>query len=292
MKQLYLQMEFSLIWIEMTIKEALTWATTHLKVACERPQFEAELLLAYHLKSDRIYLITHDTVEIENSGDFQKLIVRRAANEPYEYIVGEASFYDIHLGVEEGVLIPRPETEILIDLVAQIIEKENITRIAEIGVGSGAISVVLARKFPQLNIIATDICDAPLKVAGKNIKTFGLEKQIVLRKSNLIDEVHEPLGLVVSNPPYIAEDFLLESNVVDYEPKEALFGGRVGDELLNQIILDVKDRGIKYLACEMGYDQKEPIQAFVNELGVKSIKFYKDLAGFDRGFVIEFIEGK
>ena len=285
-------MGFLLIWIEMTIKEALTWATTQLKDACERPQFEAELLLAYHLKSDRIYLITHDTEEIKDSGEVKKLIARRAANEPYEYIVGEASFYDIHLAVEEGVLIPRPETEILIDLVAQIIEKENITRIAEIGVGSGAISVVLARKFPALNIIATDICDTPLKVAAKNIETFGLEEQITLRKSNLIDEVPETLELVVSNPPYIAEGFLLESNVVDYEPKEALFGGRVGDELLKQIILDVKDRGIKWLVCEMGYDQKEPLQAFVRDIAVKSIKFYKDLAGHDRGFVIEFIEGK
>ncbi|MDQ7047054.1 MAG: hypothetical protein Q9M39_05340 [Sulfurovum sp.] len=79
---------------------------------------------------------------------------------------------------------------------------------------------------------------------------------------------------------------------MDYEPKEALFGGRIGDELLKQIILDVKERGIKYLACEMGYDQKEPLQAYVNEVGVKSIKFYKDLAGFDRGFVIVFNEGK
>jgi len=229
---------------------------------------------------------------VKDKEDYETLIQRRAKNEPYEYVVGEASFYDIHLSVEEGVLIPRPETEILIDLVAGIIEKENITRIAEIGVGTGAISVVLARKFPELKVIATDICDAPLRVAKKNIDTFALNAQIELRKSNLIDEVSEPVELVVSNPPYIAEDFILESNVVDYEPKEALFGGRVGDELLKQIILDVKARGIKYLACEMGYDQKEPLQAFVNEVGVKSIEFYKDLAGFDRGFVIKFNEGK
>jgi len=287
-------MAYLLIWIEVknklstSIKESLVWAKEQLIEACERPQFEAELLLAYHLKQDRMYLITHDKVTVEDIENFQNLIQRRAANEPYEYIVGSASFYDIHLEVEEGVLIPRPETEILIDLVAEIIEKENITRIAEIGVGSGAISAVLARKFPKLCVIATDICDAPLKVAGKNIDAFGLNEQIELRKSNLIDDVPEVLELVVSNPPYIAEDFLLESNVVDYEPKEALFGGRVGDELLKQIILDVKARGIKYLACEMGYDQKEPLQEFVNEIGVKSIKFYKDLAGFDRGFVIEF----
>ena len=276
------------IWIEMTIKEALTWGAGQLTHACERPQYEAELLLAYHLKKDRMYLITHDRDELEDLQGYEVLIQRRAKHEPYEYIVGEASFYDIHLAVEKGVLVPRPETEILIDLAAEIIEKEKITHIAEIGVGTGAISIVLARKFPQLKVIATDICEAPLKVAQHNIDTFGLNEQIELRRSNLIDEVPETLEMVVSNPPYIAEDFILESNVVDYEPKEALFGGKVGDELLKKIILDVQARGIPYLVCEMGYDQKAPIEAFVKDLGVKYIKFYQDLAGFDRGFVINF----
>ncbi|MEA1879877.1 MAG: peptide chain release factor N(5)-glutamine methyltransferase [Campylobacterota bacterium] len=272
----------------MTIKQTLLWAREQLQETCERPQYEAELLLAYHLTKERMYLMTHETDIVESVEAYKTLIQRRSNNEPYEYIVGEASFYDIHLMVEEGVLIPRPETEILIDLVADIIEKEDIHNIAEIGVGSGAISVVLARKFPKLRVIATDICDAPLKVAGKNIAHFGLEKQIELRKSNILDEVSEAVELVVSNPPYIAEDFLLASNVVDYEPKEALFGGRVGDELLKQIILDVKEKDTKYLACEMGYDQKEPLEVFVKDVGVKYIKFYKDLAGHDRGFVIEF----
>jgi release factor glutamine methyltransferase len=234
----------------------------------------------------------HERDEVEDIEGFKALVTRRANDEPYEYIVGEASFYDTHLKVELGVLIPRPETEILIDLAAKIIQREEITSIAEIGVGSGAISVVLARKFPQLKIIATDICDTPLKVAGENIADHGLEEQITLRKSNLIDEVREPVELVVSNPPYIAEDFLLERNVAAYEPKEALFGGRVGDELLKQIITDVKARGIKWLACEMGYDQKAPIAAFVKEIGVQSVEFYQDLAGHDRGFVICFGNGE
>jgi release factor glutamine methyltransferase len=272
----------------MTLKEAINWGALQLKEACERPQYEAELLLAHHLKQERMYLMTHDSDDLEDEKGYRSLIDRRANHEPYEYIVGEASFYDIHLKVEQGVLIPRPETEILIDLVAEIIAKEKITRIAEIGVGSGAISIVLARKFSDLHIIATDICEAPLRVSQANIRYFDLEDQIEVRRSNLIDEVNEPLELVVSNPPYIAQDFQLESNVVDYEPGEALFGGQVGDELLKQIILDVKQRGIKWLACEMGYDQKEPLSAFVNEVGVKSIQFYKDLAGFDRGFIVCF----
>jgi release factor glutamine methyltransferase len=216
------------------------------------------------------------------------LIERRAKHEPYEYIVGEASFYDIELHVEAGVLIPRPETEILIDLVAKIIENENLTSIAEIGVGSGAISVVLARKFPNLKIIATDICDTPLKVSRLNMEKYKVQDRVKIIKSSILDEVTNSLELVVSNPPYIAEDFILKSNVVDYEPKEALFGGVLGDELLKQIVLDVKERGIKYLACEMGYDQKSPMISFFNEIGVESYTFYKDLAGLDRGFVVLF----
>ncbi len=274
----------------MTVHSSLIWAREALKESCERPQYEAELLLAYHLKKERIYLLTHEKDELESLDAFRELVGRRAAHEPYEYIVGSASFYDIHLQVEPGVLIPRPETEILIDLTAEIIEKNHLTRIAEIGVGTGAVSIVLARKFPMLQIIATDICEAPLRVAKKNIETFGLEAQIELRASNLIDEVEEPLELVVSNPPYIAEDFILKSNVIDYEPKEALFGGRAGDELLKQIITDAAEKGVRFLACEMGYDQKKPIETFVNDFEIEYIKFYKDLAGFDRGFIIEFKE--
>ena len=272
----------------MTIKEVLTWATKKLQDSCPRPKFEAELLLAYHLKKDRTFLHAFDDKEVNNIEAFKALVERRANHEPYEYIVGEVSFYDVELNVEAGVLIPRPETEILIDLVAEIIERENITSIAEIGVGSGAISVVLARKFPALNIVATDICDTPIKVANSNIKKYDVGDRVSVIKSSILDEVKHDVELVVSNPPYIANDFELEKNVGEYEPKEALFGGVVGDELLKQIVLDVKERSIKYLACEMGYDQKEPMSQFFNKIGVKSYKFYKDLAGFDRGFVVKF----
>lgn len=272
----------------MNIKETLKWATQQLKERCERPQFEAELLLAYHLKKERTYLHAFNDSLVDREDEFRALVERRANHEPYEYIVGEASFYDIELKVEAGVLIPRPETEILIDLVSDIIEKENIRSIAEVGIGSGAISVVLARKFPNVQIIATDICDMPIKVSRFNIKKYGLQKQIKVIKSSILDDVEEAVELVVSNPPYIANNFKLEKNVGEYEPKEALLGGNVGDELLKEIVLDVKAKGVRHLACEMGYDQKEPMTQFFNEIGVKYYKFYKDLARFDRGFLIEF----
>ena len=272
----------------MRIKEALKEAEERLRQSCERPRFEVELLLSYHLKKDRAWLHAFDDREVNNIEAFKKLVERRANHEPYEYITGRVSFYDIELCVEQGVLIPRPETEILIDLVAEIIERKQISSIAEIGVGSGAISVVLARRFPNLKIIATDICDIPIRVANQNIKRFGLEDRVRVIKSNLLDEVDESIELVVSNPPYIANDFKLEPNVAKYEPKEALFGGDVGDELLKQIVYDIKERGVKYLACEMGYDQKEPMTHFFNQIGVQSYRFYQDLAGIDRGFVVTF----
>ncbi len=272
----------------MRIEDGLIWATKELKDSCFRPRFEAELLLAYHLKKDRVYLYTHNRDKIEDFKRFKSLIERRADFEPYEYIVHRVSFYDIELYIDKGVLIPRPETEILIDLVADIIEREKITSICEIGVGSGAISIVLVRKFPNLKVIATDISDKAIEVASINIERFNLKGRVELIKSNLLDEVSRDVELVVSNPPYIANGFKLDKNIIRYEPKEALFGGVIGDELLKEIVIDVQNRNIKYLSCEMGYDQRASMEKFFQQNGIKSYSFYQDLAGFDRGFIVNF----
>ncbi len=272
----------------MTIKETIIWASEQLQFSCERPLLEAELLLSYHLHKERIYLHVHEHDEVNSIDTFRSLIARRASHEPYEYIVGKCSFYDIELFVQQGVLIPRPETELLIDEVSSIIERENITSIAEIGVGSGAISIVLARKFPSLKIIATDISLDAIAIARRNIEVFGLSDQITLVHTNLLDNTEEQVELIVSNPPYIARDALLESNVKDYEPHTALFGGEIGDELLKQIITQTKQKGASYLACEIGYDQKASMEHFLTQSGVQYTKFYDDLAGLNRGFITKF----
>jgi release factor glutamine methyltransferase len=272
----------------MTLSQALKVATKRLKESCSRPRFEAELLLAYHIDKDRIYLHIHEDEILKDIDGYIAIVERRAESEPYEYITNRASFYDISLEVGEGVLIPRPETELLIDRVAKIIEAEDIDSIVEIGIGSGAISIVLARIFPHLHILATDISPKAISIAQKNIKSFCLDDRIEVIERNLIDSIDSTPQLVVSNPPYIAKDFLLESNVVDYEPHTALFGGEVGDELLHKIVDSVYSRGIRYLACEMGYDQRVSMQRYIEKLKPKFIEFYQDLAGFDRGFMVEF----
>ena len=274
----------------MKIEEALRVASKRLDRVSSRGYFEAQLLLCFVLKVDRTYLITHNQDEID-SDEFFKLVERRASFEPYEYITNSVSFYDIELYVEQGVLIPRPETEVLIDKASAIIESQDIQNIAEIGVGSGAISIVLARKYPHLNIIATDINPKAIEVAQRNLMRFDLEDRVTLRECSLLDCVDIKLDMVISNPPYIANDFELERNVVEYEPSEALFGGDSGDELLKEIIKTTKERDIRWLCCEMGFDQREPLLTFINNLGVYSVEFYKDLASLDRGFIIDF-EGK
>ena len=272
----------------MTISKALQIAVAQLRSSCSQPRFEAELLLGYHLNKERLYLHLHENKLVEDIEGYQALIARRKAHEPYEYITNSASFYDIELSLSSGVLIPRPETELLVDKVASIIEREKIQEIVEIGVGSGAISIILARKFPHLKITATDISQTALNVASQNIQKFGLQNQITLLRSNLMDKVTTSPRLVVSNPPYIANDFKLEKNVHNYEPHTALFGGEIGDELLHKIIDNAQNRGVEWLACEMGYDQKASIEKYLQGVCIDFSEFYQDFSGFDRGFIAQF----
>ncbi len=268
----------------MRIKRALQEAAALLRPVTDRARFEAELLLCHHLGCERIYLTLHDDKEIETNGFFQ-LVKKRATHYPIEYLTREVSFYDTTLFIQEGVLIPRPETELLVEHAAKIINTQGLTRIAEIGVGSGAISVMLARLCPDIHIIATDINPVAIETAKQNIKRHGLEDRIKLRQTSLLEGIDEKIEMVVSNPPYIAADFSLPKPVT-YEPENALFGGKQGDELLHRIVKVCKDRGIAYLACETGYDQKEPMRRLFDTLGLSRYEFYQDLATIDRGFTL------
>ena len=268
-----------------SIKQLLVQATQALSEVCERPRLEAEILLAYALGKDRLWLMTHDTTEVDDSG-FWELVRRRQAHEPIEYITGRVSFYDIHLRIAKGALIPRPETELLVDHASQMIARYGITSIAEVGVGSGAVSIVLARKHPTLRIVATDISTDALEIARTNVEAFGLSDRITLVHTDLLEGVKEDVEMIVSNPPYIAEDATLDTNVKGYEPHEALFSGTNGDVMLRRILDEAKARRIGYVACEMGYDQKALMRAYAEAIGMTPIDFYRDLAGLDRGFTI------
>ncbi len=269
-----------------SVAQWLTAITAELHEAAERPRREAELLLMAHLERDQVWLITHQETPVENPRRLIEWIRRRKAHEPLEYITNRVSFYSQIFHIAPGALIPRPETELLIDRVLECSDPERTVTIVEVGVGSGIISIVLAQHLPHARIIAVDISEDALAVARKNIADFGLEDRIELRHGSLLEPVTEPIDILVSNPPYIADDAPLEQNL-DYEPDLALYGGPVGDEIIRRLLDAAVARKIPVTAFEMGYDQKAKVKAYLEGSGYRSLEFYKDLAEFDRGFVLK-----
>ncbi len=267
----------------MTIREALSLASTKI------PPKEAQILLASHLQSDRLTLIAHDDNLIEDEVGYFALVDRAQQGEPIEYLTQTVSFYRETFFIQKGALIPRPESEILIDKTVEIARHFSHPTIAEIGTGSGIIAVMLAKLLPDAKIIATDISPDALKIAQTNLSLFHLSDRISLIHSPYLEKVDGTPDIIVSNPPYIAHNAPLEHKL-SYEPKEALFGGQKGDEILKDIIDLACDKGVSYLCCEMGYDQKKSMQNYLQAKGVQDIAFYQDLAGFDRGFIAKVTE--
>jgi len=266
---------------KLTIKEALKKASLTLS-HLENPQKEARLLLCHFLNCDTIYLTLNENKKIDES--FFELVKKRADDIPIEYITNKVSFYSEEFFIKEGALIPRPETELLIDEVLKL-PLPKAPSIAEIGVGSGIISIMIKKLIPDATVTATDINEDAIKIAQHNSKLHNVDIEFV--HTSYLDGIEKKFDLIVSNPPYIKNGVKLEKNL-DYEPQTALFGGKNGDEILKNIVDLAIIKKPSYLVCEMGYDQKEPMKKYFEEKGLKKYHFYKDLAKFDRGFVVEF----
>ena len=273
----------------MTVNDALKAAASQIAPACEingaNPARIAKALLMSYLGVKIEWIFLNLTREFDDADGYFALVKRFANHEPLEYITGEAGFYGLSFNVKKGVLIPRPETEILVEKSLEVLSNLPARKgplVAEIGTGSGIISICLALNS-NAKIIASDISDEALNLARENAAKFGVEDKIEFIKCVYLDQIYGQFDLLVSNPPYIAKDYELDKFVLN-EPHEALFGGVAGDEILKNIILVAKNRGVKYLACEMGYDQRESMQNALKFNGFEA-EFYKDLAGFDRGFV-------
>lgn len=254
------------------------------------PQKEVEILLLHILGKNVIWLHLNYNEQCSCEKELEKLVRKRATHYPLEYITKKASFYGEIFNVQEGVLIPRPETEILVEKAEAHLKKIDNPKVIEVGTGSGIISVMLALLIEDIKITAVDINEKALKLARSNAIKHGVEDKIEFIKSDLFTEIPDDkrFDACVSNPPYIADDYKLPHNV-KYEPSNALFGGTAGDELLRDIIKGCYDRKIPYLICEMGYDQKKPLTKYIEEnFKYGSLEFYQDLEKFDRGFELIF----
>ena len=270
----------------LDIKELLAHSAEQLRAVTDIPQKEAMILLGSVLDKEMSWILSHSHDEISVDEHFFELLKRRANHEPLEYILGKASFYGKEFSVDSRVLIPRPETEILVDKVVELSkELPHNAHIVEIGCGSGIISIMLALLLPEVKLTAVDISKDALQVSLDNAKQHGVDDRITFIEGSYLDGVEGEIDMIVSNPPYIANAEPLGIGL-SFEPSLALYGGNRGDEMLCHIVDLFQERNVKALACEMGYDQREPMRLYAQSRDLE-IEFYKDLANLDRGFWIK-----
>nr|WP_321268604.1 peptide chain release factor N(5)-glutamine methyltransferase [uncultured Sulfurimonas sp.] len=268
------------------VKDVLAEIVSKLNPSIQRATREAQLLLMKHLKKDELWLITNQNSEVLDVQRVFQWADRRAKNEPLEYITNSVSFYSQEFYIAAGALIPRPETELLIDdVLKNFPDTDADITFVEVGIGSGIISIVLAQHYKNAKFIAVDISADALCIAKINIEKFKMQERIELRLGSLLEPVSEDIDYLVSNPPYIANDAILESNL-SYEPQNALFGGSVGDEIIQNLLDEVLKRNINFFTCEIGYDQKDKIRNYLKNEDFDKLEFYKDYSEFDRGFTL------
>ncbi|VYU20113.1 peptide chain release factor N(5)-glutamine methyltransferase [Clostridium tertium] len=252
---------------------------------------DAQLLLGMVLGKDKIYLITNRDKEVSSKDEkeYLELIEKRSRKMPIKYILGETEFMGIDLDVEEGVLIPRGDTEVLVEEILSIIDKEDSLEVCDLCSGSGAIGISLAIFRKNIKVDEIDYYDIPEKVTKSNILKHALEGRVKFIKSNLLSEVikvGKKYDVIVSNPPYIKASDIPElmDDVKVYEPHTALDGGEDGLVFYRKIIkeskLALKKNGL--LAFEIGHDQGESVKKLMEEECFSNIKLVKDLAGLDR----------
>jgi len=282
----------------MTVLELLNWATEFLKDhQVEEPRLNAELLLAHSLNLSRegLYVHLHDQIEEREKEVWEELIQRKISGEPLQYILGRQEFWSINFKVDPRVLIPRPETELLVEQSLSILSKLYLHRspsVLEIGTGSGAIAIALAKEIKKIFLVATDISRDALLLAKENAESAGIRHRIEFVQGDLFGPFRPSTGsgffdLIVSNPPYIVRRKIrtLAKEVKDYEPTIALDGGEDGLAFYRRIVPEasgyLKEGG--WLLLEVALGQALDVSEWIEREGhfVKP-ECLPDLSGIGR----------
>ena len=270
----------------ITIQTLIKWAKQQLKNV-ESAALDAELLLAHVLKLKRVQLYTQSLQEITSTqqAQFEDLIARRCAGEPVAYLVGYREFWSLPLEVTPDVLIPRPETEGIIELLLQKLPAHKYCKVADLGTGSGAIALALASERPNWSIVATDKHNAALMIAARNAKLLKITN-IEFRQGEWCAALNgEMFSAIVSNPPYIAQDDEhLRSKELQYEPQTALVASQQGLADLEQIIQQARSHLITdgWLILEHGYQQSAAVKKMLEKYSYSAITDQPDLVGIAR----------
>jgi len=269
----------------MNIAESLDWASQELK-GLSSARLDAGILLSHYLRVSRSYLYTWPEKAVPESiqEKYTQAIFRRKQGEPVAYITGEKGFWSLTLTVTSDVLIPRPETELIIESVlSDFSDKENLS-ILDLGTGSGAIAIALAHEKKHWHITASDISEKALGVAKKNIERYQL-KNIQLIGSDWYDAIGEKkFEVIVSNPPYIDEKDPYLCGSTKFEPRSALISADNGLSDIKKIIEEAKkylsETGVLYI--EHGFQQAKAIRNMFKSAGFVDVSTYQDLSGLDR----------
>jgi len=262
------------------VRMALAIATAELRDAgCETPRLDAELLLAEALGTTRtqLHLAPERELTRAESDRFAELLRRRRAREPVAYVLRKRAFRYIELQVDERVLVPRPESEGLVEAALAL---PSGARVVDVGTGSGAIALALKHERPDLEVLGSDVSEDALAVARANARALGLDVRFVC--GDLLDAVEGELDAVLSNPPYVAKRDLetLEPEVIA-EPDVAVFGGHDGFEVVRRLVPAALGRA-PLVAIEVGMGMAQAVGGMLRDAGASAVDVHKDLAGIER----------
>jgi release factor glutamine methyltransferase len=286
----------------VTFAEALREASAALRVAgLAEPRREAGSLLTHATGRDRAFLITHadDTLTAAELAGFREAVARRASGEPFQYIAGRQEFYGLDFEVTPDVLIPRPETELLVETALGLLAGAEAPLVCDVGTGSGCVAVALLRERADARCLALDVSEAALAVAARNAERHGVAGRLRLLVSDCFDALGAAGGegarfdLVASNPPYVAEDALagLQREVREHEPRAALTPGGDGLAVIRRLVADAP-RHLKpggHLVFEIGFDQHERVAALVDPAVWAPLGVRRDLQGIPRAVALRLV---
>ena len=291
----------------LTVKRALTHETARLRATSATPRLDVEILLAHVLGTtrERLYAVSERELTADERARLRELVGRRARSEPVAYLTGHKAFRDIDLQVSAATLIPRPETETLVEVVlaklrqlegappsltaATGLRRRRPLSVLDIGTGSGAVALAIAHEHPSARVVATDVQFRALEMARLNAARLGLSERVEFLASDLFDDL--PMGalfdVIVSNPPYVADGDLAATppDVHRFEPHEALLGGAAGMDFYHRLVPAAPPflRPGGWLAVEIAEDKASEVRAVFEECGrFESIEVHHDLGGSPR----------
>ncbi len=256
---------------------------------------DARALLALAISRDFSYLLAHSSDSLTQKEDdlFNTFIARRAGHEPLQYIKGYQEFFKLDFEVTPDVLIPRPETELIVETSLELLRKVSAPVIADIGTGSGCIAISLLHELPQARAVATDVSSDALRVAQRNAEKHGVADRLTLNESDCFSAInsHARFSLIASNPPYVADQELdtLAPEVRNYEPRAALTCGEDGLNVIRRLLAEAPQflGSGSYLVFEIGFKQSEAVKEMISNRVWQLLEIRADLQGIPRTVVLK-----